>query len=85
MGNMEKEASQKISDAINHFGNLKEMAEILANDHPTLQQSFMRLALHFIEMEATKEYIGDLRNKATIQLSKEMWEQFKDKAFLPYI
>ena len=89
-----EEAAKRISDSINYMSlNPEEIADILANrTHRTLQQSFMRICLAFIEAEAKNvgEYQHDLRNEATVNLcahiikSLDNDEGFRLKA-LPFI
>lgn len=70
--------ANQISDAINHFGDQKKVAEILANNHPTLQQSFMRLVIYFIE-EMSKKNSTDARNEASANLARMLMPYIKDK------
>jgi len=71
---MTEAAARKISDAINDMGlNYYEAGRYLANDHPTLQQNFMRLAVEFISQEASKNVFHfDDRNVETVKLCKEI-------------
>ena len=64
--------------------NPKETAKKLANMHPTLQQSFMRLATAFMQQMVDKAYVDD-RNRKTQELSKKMLEAVKDDIYLPFI
>lgn len=67
------EKAKQLADQISRFVNgagkteVKEVAGIMANDHPTLQQNTMKLAVTFIQNMARKSYT-DARN----QDSKEM-------------
>ena len=75
----EKKAVNQILQSINTFADFKKIAKLIANDHPTLQQSFMRLAMEFIRIESDKtENQYDLRNEATIKLCQLIKEK------LPY-
>ena len=80
----EKKAVNQILQSINTFADFKKtdfkkIANLIANDHPTLQQSFMRLAMEFIRIESDKtENQYDLRNEATIKLCQLIKEK------LPY-
>lgn len=64
---------QELADVISRFVNstmcsndeLREVAKAMANDHPTLQQKKMKLALMFIEEMAKKPY-ADARNKNSV-------------------
>lgn len=75
-----------ISQQCNYMGtNLIEVGKLLANDHPTLQQNFMRIVIGFIEEQATKEY-SDLRNEATVEQCKKFRETYsEDGLYLPYV
>ena len=56
----------------------------MANEHPTLQQSFARMCFKFIKTMADKEYY-DLRNEATVLTCKKIVDTFKDDMHLPLI
>jgi hypothetical protein len=79
-GNMsersDEAAAKAIADALNYMGNNPEViADVLANrTHRTLQQSFMRVVVAFIEAEAKNvdEYKHDLRNEATVKLCEHI-------------
>jgi hypothetical protein len=67
-----EETAKKILSAINVMGlNEKEIAESIANDHPTLQQTFMNICIGFINAESKKTY-ADGRNQATVDLAKKI-------------
>jgi len=82
----ETEAYQNISRQCNYMGtNLAEVGALLANDHPTLQQNFMRIVLAFVQTEAEKTY-SDARNDATVAICKEFFKLFpKDGYYVPYV
>ena len=68
----QKQIALKISNAINTFGlREKEVAKILANEHPTLQQNFMNIATAFI-VEMSKKNYADGRNKASVEKAKRI-------------
>lgn len=81
--------ARKISDAINRLGHWEEAAaKELANDHPTLQQTFMRLTLAFIKIQSAKDLrFTDLRNEATVKLCKKIAAnlQYEDWYSLPMV
>jgi len=58
------ELAREISNFVNGAGRdeMDKLAELMAQDHPTLQQSKMRLVCLFIEQMATKSYT-DARNE----------------------
>jgi len=61
------------------------VAEKLANNHPTLQQSFMRLCAEYIHVQAKKKY-SDGRNKATVDACRELSQLMIDKGMhFPFI
>jgi len=67
-----EEIAQKISDAMNTFGlREKEVAKILANEHPTLQQNFMNIATAFI-VEMSKKNYANGRNQCSVDKAKRI-------------
>lgn len=78
-------------EALTSFANsasiqeFKEFAQILTTrEHRTLQQSTFRIMVECIQAWAkmNDDMWYDLRNEATVQTSKELWENYlKDKAF----
>jgi len=76
---------KQVEKMVNDFGfQDKELAESMANDHPTLQQSFMRMVCLFIHEMAQKKYFDD-RNKGSVSLAKELDPIIKEKGYLPCI
>jgi hypothetical protein len=80
-----KKTAQDLYNDISRFVNgarpaeVKELAQLLSNDHPTLQQSTMGLCLQFIKAMADKSYV-DARNEdskahaqAALEGIKQMW------------
>lgn len=68
-----------ISSMINNMGfNAREVAKKLSNDHPTLQQNFMRFVSEFIRAESQKEY-SDARNEATVNICKKLLKLMEDE------
>ena len=80
-----KKSAQELFNDISRFVNgarpseVTELASLLANDHPTLQQSTMGLCLSFITEMAAKSYT-DARNKdskehaiAALEGISQMW------------
>jgi hypothetical protein len=82
----EEEAAAAIAQSINCMSHdLKEVGERLANIHPTLQQSFMGVALAFIKALAAKEYV-DLRNEASQKLARRLLEGVEESdTYLPFV
>ena len=77
---------ETISGLLNNYGfKDHEVAEKLANDHPTLQQSFMRLCAEYIYIQSEKEY-SDGRNEQTVKACKKLAEVLKDEGlYFPLI
>lgn len=57
----------------------KEFNQLMSNEHRTLQQSFTRLCLQWIEHVANEEYRTDGRNEKSKEICKELIEAFKMK------
>lgn len=73
-----------VEDMVNDCGfQDKKLAEKMANNHPTLQQSFMRMCANFIQCMAKKTYYDD-RNKASVEYAKSIVDNVGDKYF-PFI
>ena len=84
-GPLPEEKGQQIIDAINSFGSVEPIAEFIANAHPTLQQTFMRLCLKFIKLESEKTY-SDARNEATVEICKKIMEKLPyEDQYVPFI
>jgi len=86
------ELAEEISRFVNGAGDdeVKELAKLMANDHPTLQQIKVGLVLHFIKHMANKPYT-DARNSASNEMAKaalegirQMWvKKFTDSGMAP--
>ena len=73
-----KFTADAIDGFVNDFGFADDLvAETMANNHPTLQQSFMRLCVKFIKKMSEKQYY-DGRNEAAIKMAKQMIEPLGD-------
>lgn len=83
------ETAKAISHLVNvSDGSLPVLAEVLANDHRTLQQGFMReLVWPLLKLWAEDYESGryDLRNEATTSLAHQIVATFKDDAHFPFI
>lgn len=76
---------KQVEKMVNDFGfQDEELAESMANDHPTLQQSFMRMVVQFIEKMADKSYY-DGRNEASVKLAKKLKPIIEENRGLPCI
>lgn len=75
-----------IESVLNNMGfDETAVAEQLANTHPTLQQSFMRLAAEYIYAQSEKEYF-DGRNEATGKACKKLAQVLKEEGMhFPFI
>ena len=77
--------AQQIIDAINNFSSVKSVAQEIANAHPTLQQSFMRLCLEYIKIQSEKKSY-DLRNQATVELCQKILKEIPyEDQYVPMI
>jgi len=54
-----------------------EFNSLMSREHRTLQQSFTRLCLEWIEYVASENYHTDLRNEQSHKISKKLVESFK--------
>ena len=70
-----------VEDMVNDFG-FKEssLAEKMANNHPTLQQNFMRLCANFIMRMAEKTYCDD-RNRTSVEYAKAIMDNVGEEYF----
>lgn len=76
---------EQVEKMVNDFDFQDEkLAESMANDHPTLQQNFMRMVTMFIEEMANKTYFDD-RNKASVELAKKLKPIIEENKGMPYI
>ena len=90
-----KEMAGEMTDFVNTFSTepRTEFIKAMANEHRTLQQSFTRLCLDWIEHCATQEYRTDGRNESTHQMCKALVQAYKEKeetlsplsTYLPFI
>ena len=70
--NRNEEAAMNLSNYVNAYGyNEKEFAKCICNDHPTLQQSVIRLMIATMREMANKKYF-DARNEAAVKASRIM-------------
>lgn len=61
----------------------KELAGKMANNHPTLQQNFMRMCSNFIMRMAEKTYCDD-RNRTSVEYAKAIMDNVGEEYF-PHI
>ena len=75
---------QFVSDMVNDCGfEDAELAKAMANQHPTLQQNFMRFVVKFLRLMADKP-IYDLRNRNSVLAARKLTNVIVDDTF-PYI
>lgn len=73
-----------VSDMVNDCGfDHDGLAEKMANEHPTLQQNFMRMCKAFIKKMAEKKYY-DGRNESSVLLARKLSEEI-DNFSLPFV
>ena len=73
-----------VDDMVNDFGfQDTELAKKMANNHPTLQQNFMRMCANFIMRMAEKTYCDD-RNRTSVEYAKAIMDNVGEEYF-PYI
>jgi hypothetical protein len=86
-----RKSSTELAKEISNFVNgarpaeVKQLAEQMSNDHPTLQQNTMGLVMEFIQKMAGKNYV-DARNEASKEMAqaalegiRQMWvKKFTD-------
>lgn len=68
-----EEAVLAMSDFVNNFGvDEKAFIEKMSYEHRTLQQSFTKLCLKWLEFVASDEYRFDGRNEASHKVAKDL-------------
>jgi hypothetical protein len=74
-----------ISDYVNTFSHREDFNEVMSKEHRTLQQSFTRLCLRWIEHVSKEEYRTDGRNQQSKDICQKIVKDFKEKNddFLP--
>lgn len=84
-----RDIARKMEDIAGHyFGrDLDEIATVLANDHPTHQQSFMRFCVAYIRALSLHDFT-DARNDAAVKLARRLVETLHAEdvdTYLPFI
>lgn len=94
---MNKNAQELVSAMTNYVNSFSlsrndEFIERMSKEHRTLQQSFTRLCVKWLEHVASDEYKTDLRNMDSKMVARQMVEYFeeandgnKPSQFLPFI
>ena len=85
-----EDADEFVADCISDFTNSFSfpddlIANKMANEHCTIQQSFMRLCMKFIKKMSEKKY-WDGRNEASVNTAKKIMTAFDGEPFgLPFV
>ena len=85
-----KELQDEVSNFLNSMSSdnkTEDFIKEMRKDHRTLQQSFTRLCLAWINDLAEREHY-DARNEASVKLAKKIKEEILNKdrnQFLPFI
>ena len=74
-----KEVVNDITDYVNTFSRRDDFNEIMSMEHRTLQQSFTRLCLRWIEHVSKEEYRTDGRNEQSKNICQKIVNDFKEK------
>ena len=75
-----KQLVSEISGYVNSFNDKgKEFADAMSCEHRTLQQSFTKLCLQWLEHCASDEYRTDARNMQSQKIAKELLDGFRNK------
>jgi len=74
------ELVQALTNYVNNYASNKSEVfnASMSNEHLTLQQSFTKLCLGWIEHVASRDYRHDLRNEASHVISKTLMDLFKE-------
>lgn len=75
-----KEMAEEMSNFVNTYSfesKIQEFAKEMSRQHRTLQQSFTRLCLVWLEHVAKDEYGTDPRNENSKRVAKDLIEAFK--------
>ena len=80
-----KKIVSNLTEYVNTFGDVHtEFIKNMETEHRTLQQSFTKLCLKWIEHVGSSEYRFDDRNKQSHETCRLMLELFKDYQGLTY-
>ena len=71
MKDTNERVATQLAEAVNSFCDEKKVAQHLAVQHRTLQQTFTRVCVYWLKQLATTEYFDD-RNAASVQLAKDL-------------
>lgn len=74
-----EEAKTAMSRFVNSYGvDSQEFIDLMSREHRTLQQSFTRLCLKWIEKVGSEEYRTDARNEASKEVCHKMLQAFRE-------
>lgn len=74
-----KKLVSRITDFVNSYSlKSEQFCDAMSQEHRTLQQSFTRLCLKWIEYVADNEYRTDGRNETSHEVCKRMIELYGD-------
>lgn len=74
-----KELVQEITDYVNSFNDKGiEFCSAMSVEHRTLQQSFTKLCLQWIEFISSDLYRTDARNEQSKKIAQELLQGFKE-------
>jgi hypothetical protein len=80
-----KKIVSDITDYVNSFGDVHtEFIQNMRSEHRTLQQSFTRLCLKWIEFVGSDEYSFDMRNQQSHEICFLLLKLFKENQGLKY-
>lgn len=73
-----KELVSRITDFVNSYSaDRKQFINQMSTEHRTLQQSFTRLVLEWLEFVASDDYRYDDRNKASHEIALKVIKAFR--------
>ena len=74
-----KKVVEQITDFVNSYNHDdKQFIKQMSVEHRTLQQSFTRLILRWLEFVASEHYRYDDRNKASHEIAVKLLDAFRD-------
>jgi hypothetical protein len=74
-----KEVVNDITDYVNTYSRRDDFNKLMSMEHRTLQQSFTRLCLRWIEHVSKEEYRTDGRNEQSKDICQKIVNDFKEK------
>jgi len=80
-----QELAESVLNFVNGFNpNTYVFIETILCDHPTLQQSVIRLVFELLKAMSAQTYV-DARNERAVEMCKRIVSQFGDDMHLPLI